>query len=241
MNKMDYDKFSASVDLILTPAQREIGLTDKVLNLLKTTTLSNLPDEVKDHPSVSELSKLIDLLNISKIDNVEFDLSLMRGFDYYTDIVFEVFDTHPDNNRSMFGGGRYDGLVALFNVDPIPTVGFGMGDVTLENFLEIHELLPELNTKTDVGVVLVGDVYDQAIGIINQLRDMNVNVSVDSSGNKVEKQIKSAIKNNLRYVLFIGEEELKNKQYKLKNLKTEEEELHSIERIVTIVKDYRQN
>ena len=78
------------------------------------------------------------------ITNAQFDISLMRGFDYYTGIVFEIYDTNPENNRSMFGGGRYDGLVGLFGVEPVPTIGFGMGDVTMHNFLDLHGLMPEL-------------------------------------------------------------------------------------------------
>ncbi|RZM31320.1 MAG: hypothetical protein EOP67_33620, partial [Sphingomonas sp.] len=54
--------------------------------------------------------------------NAIFDITLMRGLDYYTGTVFEVFDTDPENNRSLFGGGRYDGLVGLFGAEPIATV-----------------------------------------------------------------------------------------------------------------------
>ncbi len=54
-----------------------------------------------------------------------FDASLMRGFDYYDGVVFEVFDNHEKNNRALFGGGRYDGLSAIFgSKDDIPAVGF---------------------------------------------------------------------------------------------------------------------
>jgi len=78
--------------------------------------------------------------------NVEFSPTLTRGFDYYTGIVFEVFDTDPENRRSLFGGGRYDNLLEMFGVEPIPTVGFGMGDVTIRDFLETHKL-PLSNSK----------------------------------------------------------------------------------------------
>ena len=74
------------------------------------------------------------------ISNVKFDPTVTRGFDYYTDMVFEVFDTSPENNRSLFGGGRYDNLLEIFGVGPIPTVGFGMGDVTIRDFLLTHKL-----------------------------------------------------------------------------------------------------
>ncbi len=74
------------------------------------------------------------------VTNAEFDANIARGFDYYTGMVFEVFDTHPENRRSLFGGGRYDNLLELFGVEPVPTVGFGMGDVTIHDFLETHKL-----------------------------------------------------------------------------------------------------
>ncbi|TSC57934.1 MAG: histidyl-tRNA synthetase [Parcubacteria group bacterium Greene0416_79] len=74
------------------------------------------------------------------ITNIEFDSSIVRGFDYYTGMVFEVFDTSPESRRSLFGGGRYDNLLEMFGVEPIPTVGFGMGDVTIWDFLETHKL-----------------------------------------------------------------------------------------------------
>jgi len=74
------------------------------------------------------------------ITNTEFDANIVRGFDYYTGAVFEVFDTNPENRRALFGGGRYDNLLDMFGVEPIPAVGFGMGDVTIRDFLTTHQL-----------------------------------------------------------------------------------------------------
>ena len=113
----------------------------------------------------------------------------MRGFDYYTGIVFEVFDTNPDNNRSMLGGGRYDGLVGLFGVKPVPTVGFGWGDVTLSNFLEGHGLMPELPSETDIYAVIVGDVASAAQAPIAALRAAGLNVAVDLSGRENRRPV----------------------------------------------------
>lgn len=70
------------------------------------------------------------------------DESLARGQTYYTGIVFEVFDTDPANPRAIAGGGRYDNLLEMFEVAPVPAIGFGMGDITLRDFLETHGLLP---------------------------------------------------------------------------------------------------
>lgn len=239
MHKMDYADFAAQVDAILIPVQREDGIDKRLLDLLTVKSLDKLPESLKAHESVKELERLLKLLDEAGISNAEFDITLMRGFDYYTDIVFEVFDTHPENNRSMFGGGRYDGLVGLFGVEPVPTVGFGMGDVTLQNFLETHELLPHLKPHIDAYVVLIGDVYEKSISTFAKLRELGLNIAVDTSGRKIEKQFKTATKKNVQYVIIIGDLEIEEQQFGLKDLHTGKEEKHSIERIVSLIKDYR--
>lgn len=239
MHKMPSETFAAEADAIFTPTQRDEGASNKLLGLLKIKQIEHLPEVIRNHHSISELKQLLETLKDMRIDNAVFDITLMRGFDYYTDIVFEVFDKHPENNRSMFGGGRYDGLVGLFGVEPVPTVGFGMGDVTLQNFLEAHDLMPQLRPETDVYVILIGDVYKDAQRIIQELRTMGANVAVDTTGRKPDKQIKTAVKKGIHYAMFVGEKEIKDELYVVRNLKTGTEERHSASRIVSIVKDWR--
>ncbi|HTE21581.1 MAG TPA: histidine--tRNA ligase [Candidatus Limnocylindria bacterium] len=239
MHKMDYAEFTATVDALFQPHQREGGEPELLMEFLNVKTVNDLPGELRVHPSVLELQVLMDLLAKAGVTNFEFDPTLMRGFAYYTDIVFEVFDTHPENNRSMFGGGRYDGLVGLFGVEPIATAGFGMGDVTLQNFLETHELLPPLPPETDAYVILIGDVYEGAQPVFRQFRDLGVKLAIDTTGRKPDKQIKTAVKKNIHYALFIGEKELDDEQYVLKNLMTGTDERHGVERTVSLIKDYR--
>lgn len=239
MHKIPVEAFAAEADAVFTPTQRDEGASNKLLGLLKIKQIEHLPEVIRNHHSISELKQLVETLKDVRIDNAVFDITLMRGFDYYTDIVFEVFDKHPENNRSMFGGGRYDGLVGLFGVEPVPTVGFGMGDVTLQNFLEAHDLLPHLRPETDVYVVLIGDVYKDAQRIIQELRAMGANVAVDTTGRKPDKQIKTAVKKDIHYAMFVGEKEIKDELYVVRNLKTGTEERHSASRIVSIVKDWR--
>ena len=81
-----------------------------------------------------------DIIEKLNLPNVVYDPVITRGFDYYTGMVFEVFDTDRENLRSLFGGGRYDNLLEIFGVEPVPTVGFGMGDITIRDFLETHKL-----------------------------------------------------------------------------------------------------
>lgn len=108
---------------------------------LEWKKLSNESFEVS-HEANTEINGLISELSKLGIKNVVYDPVLTRGFDYYTGTVFEIYDTHPDNNRSLFGGGRYDNLLEIFGVEPVPTVGFGMGDITFRDFLETHKLGP---------------------------------------------------------------------------------------------------
>ncbi len=239
MHKMPKSEFNAKVDVLLTSQQRTDGTSERLQAVLSIKDLDDVPEEVQAQTCFIEVANLITLARQSGINNIVFDVSLMRGFDYYTDVVFEVFDKHIDNNRSMFGGGRYDGLVSQFGVEPVPTVGFGMGDATLYNFLLLHNLMPELSAMTDVYVVLLGNVYEHAIKPVEQLREMGLRVAVDSTGRKAEKQIRTADKKGIRYVMFIGDYELATERFKLKDLSTGKEEQHSLQRIVSIIKDYR--
>jgi histidyl-tRNA synthetase len=239
MHKMSLGEFEAEVDAIFGPSQREAGASNKLIGLLKIKQLHHLPEVIREHESAKELKRLIDLLDDARITNVVFDITIMRGFDYYTGIVFEVFDENPDNNRSMMGGGRYDGLVGLFGVEPVPTAGWALGDVTLQNFLEGHDLVPHLHSETDVYVILIGDVYGKAQRVIQDLREMGANVAVDLTGRKPDKQIKTAVKKGVHYAMFIGEKELEEEQYEIRNLVSGIEERHSASRIVSIVTDYR--
>ena len=236
MNKMSKAEFRSAVDKIT----RSMKKTDKIVSLLNTKKIEDLPKELQDSPSVVELTSLLKKCRSHGIRNVEFDVSLMRGFDYYTDIVFEVFDTDPENNRSRFGGGRYDGLIGQFGVEPVATVGFGMGDMTFENFLVSHKLIRDQKPKTKVIIIVrEEESQDSSLKVASELREMDVNVAIDYSGKKVDKQFKSALKSGVGYALFVGPEETKNEQYILKDLKTGKEEKHSIQRIVSIVKDSR--
>lgn len=236
--KMPVDAFVAEVSAVFTPSQREAGSNEKLLQMLEVRQFGQLPELVRAQPAAQRLQQLMAILEQAHVTNYAFDITLMRGLDYYTDIVFEVYDSDPENNRSMFGGGRYDGLVGLFGVEPVPTVGFGMGDVTLRNFLETHNLIPQLRSETDVYVVFIGDIAERAMGVVRELRDMGVNVALGTNA-KLDKQIKTATKKDIHYVLFIGEKELADEQYTLRNLLTGNEERHSASRIVSIIKDYR--
>jgi len=191
-----------------------------------------------NNQNIKKLEKLIESLSQLGIKNIFFSPTLMRGFDYYTDIVFEIFDTSPKNKRSLFGGGRYDSLTELFGGKPIPAVGFGMGDVTIRDFLESRDLLPKHKTPTQIYICPIGKIDNEKVfKIASELRDRNINTAVDLTGKKVGDQIKTALKNQIPFVVFVGEDEIKNQKYKIKQLDTEEERELDIEQIESFVRN----
>jgi len=211
----------------------------KIAKLVGATSMAELPQEILDSEAVRDVQQLFTLLGDAGITNAKFDITLMRGFDYYTGMVFEVFDNHPDNNRAMFGGGRYDGLVTLFGAQPMAVVGMAPGATTTEEFLLSHKLLPDLTSTTDVYLIVLGDVLKQAEKVAGTLREEGVNVAVDITGRKIDKQIKAAVKMNVPYLLFVGEKEVETETYRLKDILSEQEAELSIEQIVSTIQDYR--
>jgi histidyl-tRNA synthetase len=238
-NKISNEDFRDQAIDIFGSDNAKDGLS-KIAQLLVAKEIENLPKEIAENPAVEELHELFSLLKARGIVNAVFDITLMRGFDYYTGIVFEFFDTHPENNRAMFGGGRYDGLVGLFGAEPLSAVGMAPGLSMTELFLDSHGLMPELASTTEVYVAVLGeDTLAGASKLANLLRAEGVNVELDITGRKIDRQIKTAVKKQIPYVLFVGEEELKNETYNLKDTHTGDEETLSFERVVTRIKDRR--
>ena len=172
----------------------------------------------------ADVAAVLAPLHETGFDNIVFNPSVVRGFDYYTGIVFEVFDKHPENNRSLFGGGRYDNLLAIFGQEPLPAVGFGMGDVTIRDFLAVRNLLPEYVSTTNVYLAVTSaTLVFEAMKLAGELRQAGITVAVDLGDKKLGDQIKAADKQRIPYVIVVGEDELKNGVFKLKELKSGEE------------------
>jgi histidyl-tRNA synthetase len=215
------------------------GDTDKFMEFLNTNNLAELSNEFKALPVVVELQQLFVTLQERGITNAVYDPIIMRGFDYYTGVVFELHDTSPENNRALFGGGRYDDLVGLFDVEKVPGVGFGMGDVTIKDFLDSHDLsTSDATSTTDVYLCLLGEEYEKhAQELAVYLRKHGIRVEIDISRRKVTSQIKTADKHGVPYVVCIGENEQNEGMYKLKKMITGEEMEVPREKMVEVLKE----
>lgn len=236
--KISHEDFRDQAIDIFGEQAAPAGLS-KIAALLSAKTIAELPEGIRETEEVEEVTALFKELERVGISNMIFDITLMRGFDYYTGTVFEFFDTHPENRRAMFGGGRYDGLVGLFGAEPISAVGFAPGATMTELFLTTHNLLPKLPSTTDVYVVVLGGARDSAMRLADSFREEGVNTEVDITGRKLDKQIKTAIKKEIPFIVFVGEEEIKHEIYPFKDVAKAEEQKLSFERIVSTVKDRR--
>jgi histidyl-tRNA synthetase len=197
-------------------------------DLAKVILLNYTPATVRSlitkTTSGARLLELLDALEKRGLRNITHDPYLVRGFDYYTGMIFEVFDTSKDNSRSLFGGGRYDNLLDLFGVDPVPTVGFGMGDVTLRDFLETHKLLPTYVSPTDLYLAVAAPSSQSfAAQLAQRLRRHDLTVAVDLTDKKVGDQVKTAAKKRVPFCIVVGEEEEKTGMYRLKHLESKQE------------------
>ena len=215
----------------------QISKIDELYGMSVADATAICPDSVGAN-ELRLLFEALDKLGLSKY--CLFDFGIIRGLDYYTGTVFEVFDNAPENNRAMFGGGRYDNLVGLFVKNAkISGVGYGMGDVTLENFLVTHGLVPEILSKElKVLVTRFDDVpYDEYMAITNKLRDAKITASVYLGSKKFGKQIDYAVKNDYTHVVIMGGSELAENKIKIKDLITREESTVDSEALVDFFKN----
>lgn len=151
-------------------------------------------DLIKDFPDLVLVNQQIRQI----LPDVEyiFDTTIVRGIAYYTGLVFEAFDHNPENNRALFGGGRYDNLLDLFGKSA-EAVGVGIGDLTWDGFLDGWNLWPEkFDNLQKVGILASGEdklnqIYTETIPkILKNGKTYEINYEFDRSENKRWESLK---------------------------------------------------
>ncbi|PJZ81548.1 histidine--tRNA ligase [Leptospira meyeri] len=185
-----------------------------------TETLGQIPG-IKEETRNTIQTLFVDLKTIGLDDIVYFDPSVVRGFDYYTGFIFEIFDASPQNKRSLYGGGRYDNLIGLFSNEELSGIGFGLGDVTLQNFLTAHDLLPNFANDSTVYIPLLDESsFAENLNFARELRKEKIAVEVSLLSQKMGKQLSYAEKKGYRWILLRGEDEIKAGTVTLKDMAT---------------------
>ena len=203
----------------------------KIITYMNVKTLEELQNEF---PNLKWSKGVEDTLKIMKtLDNlwygeyVEFKSSLIRWFDYYDWMVFEMFDTNPENKRALFGWWRYNWLSKIFIKDDIPAVWFAPGDETTKLFLEWRGMLDSIIQQTN-NEKLYAPIIDEwlendVFNLSKTLRSQGKNIVTWLEVQKFGKAIQYADKQWFDAIVILWENEKKDWIYKIKNLKTWEE------------------
>lgn len=226
---------------MMTSLYNKMGINNEI-TISKLTRLNDRKSKITDEAYKSELLEILGDEQLAKevknlieedgvtdevftglqalgIENIKIDRSLARGFDYYTGTIFEIFDTADENNRSMLGGGRYDNLTSLFGGEAVSGVGFGMGDVTMRDFLETHKLLSIPKSASQMVIIPTEAMFNlEAEKLAMSFRRAGLSVLVDISSKKLGKKISTAALGGTGYVVVIGEDEVSRQEFVVKNL-----------------------
>ncbi|MCC6299118.1 MAG: histidine--tRNA ligase [Anaerolineales bacterium] len=199
----------------------EIGLSQGQLDGLKEL-LGNF-DLWKQSEELTRTFSALEALGVK--DYVKFDPNIMRGLLYYTGTVFEAFDTSGSVRRAIFGGGRYDNLLADVGGEPLSGVGFAMGDVVVGIILREAGLIPEFQPSPAQALVTVfdGSLLMKSYALAAELRSVGLNVMVYPEPAKLPKQFKFADKMKMKAALVLGPDEVEKGLVVVKNLTTGEQ------------------
>ena len=212
IDKLEREGHARSRDRLVAECGVSAQAAEEVLRLLDGT-LDDVAAKFGSSAEVgAELARLREYLGILGAMGlgayVELDLRIVRGLAYYTGIVFELFDRKGEM-RAICGGGRYDRLLELVGGEPLPAVGFGMGDVVLTDLLRERGLLPSTARTLDYFVVTVADeLRPRALALAHALRDRGKSVAYSLKPQAVGKQFKVAATEGAREVITLGPTEM---------------------------------
>ena len=169
---------------------------------------------------IAEIQCLFNYLEKQAIrSEYEIDLTLARGLNYYTGAIFEI-KAKDAQMGSISGGGRYDDLTGVFGMPDMSGVGISFGaDRIYDVLLELNLFPKEVQTATKVLFVNFGeDEANYCIKMAAQLRDYGISTEVYPDAAKLKKQFSYADAKKIPFVIIVGEEEMKNKTFKIKNM-----------------------
>ncbi len=201
------------------------GKNEKIIDDLISSS-----DELKK--AKGEIDFIItSLKSLGYSQDIVFDPSMVRGFDYYDGLIFEVFDNNPKNLRAMFGGGRYNGLAEIFGSSSFPAVGFAPGDETTKLFLESWDLIPDSVLGKENLIyfpLLSADLLIESQKLATKLRSENNQVYFAFEPQRLKKALDFANKQNYNKLIIFGFEEKEEGVYKLKDLETGIEKIYPL-------------
>lgn len=239
LDKITKEEFKTSLEK-LNISNKQINNLEQCFNLsleelnIKFRNSNNIKI-IKGLEELNNLTNYLKQLNLDKI--CYFTPSLARGQNYYTGNVFEVFDKKERIKGSIGAGGRYDKMITEFINDgkEYPAVGISFGLSTVYEILKDNSI--NNFSETDIYIIPI-DTEIESIKLANRLRNLNYNVEIDMLKRKLKKSLDYANKVKIPYVIILGETEVTEKKFKLKNMYTGKEtiiELYNLDRITQII------
>lgn len=214
---------------------REIGLTDpQIVGLSKLLEDDQL---WKKSDALCDLFQALDVMGVKEY--VRFAPNVIRGLDYYTGTVFEAQAITGDLRRAILGGGRYDNLLVDVGGDPVPAVGFAMGDVVIMLVLEDLGLIPSSVPISPAQVlVTVFDVEYQlaSLSLASEIRKTGINVACYPQADKLSRQLKYADRAGFRFIAILGPDEKSTGQVTLKDLRSGTQQSVASEQCASLLK-----
>ncbi len=202
------------------------------------STIKRLKQIIKSSEGLEGIKEIEELFNYLKLLNVnaELDISLARGLAYYTGTVFEVFQKEGIITSSIAAGGRYDKMISAFlnSKREYPAAGLAFG---LEPITEIVKLMKKETIKTKAKIYLIPiKAFEQSMEILKMLRSAGINADIDALERGPSRNLEYANSLGIPYVLFIGQDELKQEKLKLKDMRSGREELLAIKDVIAKMK-----
>ncbi len=233
------DKYSKLSQDIFIEKLVDLGIKNSSIDtLLNFMHLNNIESLINTFPQIEASSGFIYTNKIIKTlkelgfgDYLVFTPNIVRGFDYYDGLIFEFFDLSKKNNRSLFGGGRYNNLGKLFGVSDMPAVGCAPGDEPLRLFIDSWDLFDKFNKPTFKKIyapLLDLNLLSEYQKLVSNLRNKGYFVEVSLDKQSLVSALRIANKRKFNYLLIFGSLEHKRKVYKIKDLFTGKEQEHSI-------------
>ncbi len=231
---------------------KELGLNEKectgLISIIKTSgNLDEVSQKLKTISKnelfltgIEELETLGKTLCAMGAKKIKYNLAIIRGHNYYTGTVFESFLTGRKELGALGGGGRFENLCGYFSKDKMPGVGMSVGITRLFNLLMQENYFDtSSSSELDCAIINFDNTLLEGIALAEKLRVLGIRADCLYENKSFKSKMKESNKRQIKYVIIVGEDEVKSERYALKNMQTGEQVTLSLSEIVEKLKDSR--
>ncbi len=187
--------------------------------------------------ALNELDQILEIVEAFGFEDYNVNLSIARGLDYYTGLVFEVYVPDLGAEKQITGGGTYN-LMSLFDSEEVESTGFAIGfDRVMEAYHRQNIKIPQNTTPKALVVPIKKDFIKESINIAQILRNNNIVTDIDLKGKKLKKNLSYANTHNINKVIIIGQNEIETNTVTIKDMDTGEQNTVKNSEIITYIRN----